>query len=201
MVRDNALAIGGLLSDKIGGPSVKPYQPAGYWAHLNFPVREWEHDHGESQYRRGLYTWWQRTFLHPSLLAFNASTREECTAERPRSNTPLQALVLLNDPTYVEAARGLAARILREENGDPVARIRFAWRETLARDPKPEETEVLVRLYEKNRRAYSAQPTAVNELTQNGELKPPEGADLIDLAAWTAVSRAILNLHETITRD
>jgi hypothetical protein len=201
MVRDNALAISGLLSDKIGGPSVKPYQPAGYWSHLNFPVREWMHDHGESQYRRGLYTWWQRTFLHPSLLAFNASTREECTAERPRSNTPLQALVLLNDPTYVESARALAARILRETSADPTERIRFAWREALGRVPMPEETAVLLRLYETNRATYSAQSTAANELTQNGELKPFEGADLVDLAAWTAVSRAILNLHETITRN
>ncbi|HWB14678.1 MAG TPA: PSD1 and planctomycete cytochrome C domain-containing protein [Pirellulales bacterium] len=201
MVRDNALAIGGLLSDKIGGPSVKPYQPAGYWAHLNFPVREWGHDHGESQYRRGLYTWWQRTFLHPSLLAFNAPTREECTAERPRSNTPLQALVLLNDPTYVEAARGLAARILREGSGEPARRIGFAWRAALSRDPTPEETAALLQLYDKNRQAYSAQPAAANELTQNGELKPVEGADPVDLAAWTAVSRVILNLHETITRD
>jgi hypothetical protein len=201
MVRDNALVIGGLLSDKVGGPSVKPYQPAGYWAHLNFPVREWVHDHGESQYRRGLYTWWQRTFLHPSLLAFNAPTREECTAERPRSNTPLQALVLLNDPTYVEAARGLAARVLREGSSEPAERIRFAWRQALARDPTPEEIAALLKLYNKSHQAYAAQPAAAAELTQNGELQPPDGADLVELAAWTAVSRAILNLHETITRD
>ncbi|HQU42256.1 MAG TPA: PSD1 and planctomycete cytochrome C domain-containing protein [Pirellulales bacterium] len=200
MVRDNALAVSGLLSDKIGGPSVKPYQPAGYWAHLNFPVREWTHDHGESQYRRGLYTWWQRTFLHPSLLAFNAPTREECTAERPRSNTPLQALVLLNDPTYVEAARALAARILREAPAEPSERIRFAWREALGRDATSDETAVLARLYEKNRQAYAAEPGVASELSQNGESKPTDGADLIELAAWTAVSRAILNLHETITR-
>ncbi|HET6883384.1 MAG TPA: PSD1 and planctomycete cytochrome C domain-containing protein [Pirellulales bacterium] len=200
MVRDNALAISGLLSDKIGGPSVKPYQPAGYWAHLNFPVREWANDHGESQYRRGLYTWWQRTFLHPSLLAFNASTREECTAERPRSNTPLQALVLLNDPTYVEAARALAARALREASAGPAERIRFAWREALGRDPIAEETDVLARLYEKNRGAYAADPAAAAELAQNGDLKPPDGFDVVELAAWTAVCRAILNLHETITR-
>ncbi len=104
-VRDNALAVSGLLVKTVGGPSVKPYQPEGYWDHLNFPKRSWEHDTGEKQYRRGLYTYWCRTFLHPSLLAFDASTREECTVERPRSNTPLQALALLNDPTYVEAAR------------------------------------------------------------------------------------------------
>ena len=107
MVRDNALAISGLLSPRIGGPTVKPYQPAGYWDYLNFPKRQWQDDHGESQYRRGLYTFWQRTFLHPSLLAFDASTREECTVDRPRSNTPLQALALLNDPTYVEASQGV----------------------------------------------------------------------------------------------
>jgi len=102
-VRDNALKIAGLLVPKIGGPSVKPYQPPGYWENLNFPVREWENDRGENQYRRGLYTWWQRSFLQPSLLAFDAPSREECTAERTRSNIPQQALVLLNDPTYVEA--------------------------------------------------------------------------------------------------
>ena len=113
-VRDTALSIGGLLVRKVGGPSVKPYQPPGYWMHLKFPNRTWQHDTGESQYRRGLYTWWQRTFLHPSLLAFDAPTREECTAQRPRSNTPLQALVLLNDPTYVEAARKFAERIVRK---------------------------------------------------------------------------------------
>ncbi|HEY2840330.1 MAG TPA: PSD1 and planctomycete cytochrome C domain-containing protein, partial [Pirellulales bacterium] len=113
MVRDNALAISGLLSPRVGGPSAKPYQPAGYWRHLNFPVREYEADHGENLYRRGLYTYWCRTFLHPSLLAFDAPSREECTAERARSNTPLQALALLNDVTYVEAARVFAEHVMR----------------------------------------------------------------------------------------
>ena len=113
-VRDNALAISGLLAPQIGGPSVKPYQPDGYWENLNFPTRDYSADKGESQYRRGLYTWWQRSFLHPSLLAFDAPSREECCAERNRSNIPQQALVQLNDPTYVEAARVFAARILQE---------------------------------------------------------------------------------------
>ncbi len=106
------------MSPKIGGPSVKPYQPAGYWSYLNFPVREWDNDKGENQYRRGLYTYWCRTFLQPSLAAFDAPTREECTAERTRSSTPLQALVLLDDPTYVEAARVFAEHIVREGGGD-----------------------------------------------------------------------------------
>ncbi|MEO1997067.1 MAG: DUF1553 domain-containing protein, partial [Planctomycetaceae bacterium] len=101
MVRDNALAVSGLLVHRLGGPSVKPYQPPGYWAHLNFPKRAYKHDQGENQYRRGLYTYWCRTFLHPSMRAFDAPTREECAVERPQSNNPLQALVLLNDPTYV----------------------------------------------------------------------------------------------------
>ena len=105
MVRDNALLVSGLLVDRIGGNSVKPYQPAGYWKHLNFPKRAWRNDSDGNQYRRGVYTYWCRTFLHPSLLAFDAPSREECCVDRPRSNNPLQALVLLNDPTYVEAAR------------------------------------------------------------------------------------------------
>ena len=114
-IRDNVLAVSGLLSSKIGGPSVKPHQPLGYWALIQgFPEREWKKDSGENQYRRGLYTYWQRSFLHPSFLAFDAPPREECTVERPRSNTPQQALVLLNDPTYVEAARVFAQRIIHK---------------------------------------------------------------------------------------
>ncbi len=128
VVRDNALAISGLLFTKIGGRSVKPYQPPGYWIFLNFPKRDYAADHGEDQYRRGLYTYWQRTFLHPSLLAFDASTREECVVERPRSNTPVQALVLLNDPSYVECARSLAARLIREGGSDAAARLDRAFR-------------------------------------------------------------------------
>ena len=107
------------LSRKIGGPSVKPYQPAGYWQYLNFPDARVAERQGRDQYRRGLYTYWQRTFLHPSLLAFDAPSREECTVERPRSNTPQQALVLLNDPTYVEAARVFAAAIVTHGGSTP----------------------------------------------------------------------------------
>ncbi|HVC96680.1 MAG TPA: PSD1 and planctomycete cytochrome C domain-containing protein [Pirellulales bacterium] len=200
MVRDNALAIAGLLSEKVGGPSVKPYQPAGYWAHLNFPIREWENDHGESQHRRGLYTYWQRTFLHPSLLAFDAPSREECTAERPRSNTPLQALVLLNDPTYVEAARVFAARIIREVSGAPAERAAFALKQALGREARPGEVAILVGLYEKHAQQYAATPDAAGKLLEVGETKPPADAAAAELAAWTSVARTILNLHETITR-
>ena len=158
LVRDNALAISGLLSDKIGGPSVKPYQPPGYWVFLNFPTREYYPDHGSDQYRRGLYTYWQRTFLHPSLLAFDASTREECVVQRPRSNTPLQALVLLNDPTYVESSRALAARVIREAGADPSARLDRAFRLALARAPHPDEAAILTRLLGKHQRQYPGGP-------------------------------------------
>src|SRR5205807_2496907 len=127
MVRDNALSISGLLSLKMGGPSVKPYQPAGYWDALNFPTRTYEADKGENEYRRGVYTWWQRTFPHPSLLAFDAPTREETTCERTQSNIPQQALVLLDDPTYVEAARVFAAKILREGGSTMEDRMNFAF--------------------------------------------------------------------------
>jgi hypothetical protein len=200
-VRDNALAISGLLSHKIGGPSVKPYQPAGYWQHLNFPKREWQSDKGEDQYRRGLYTWWQRTFLHPSLLAFDASTREECTVARPRSNIPQQALVLLNDPTYVEAARALAERLIREAGPSSEKRIQYAFRLALARPAQAEEVQLLTQLYERHRQEYQADHKAANALLHVGQRPTPADLDLADLAAWTSVARAVLNMSETITRE
>ena len=200
-VRDNALAISGLLAPKIGGPSVKPYQPAGYWAYLNFPPREYVPDRGDNQYRRGLYTYWQRTFLHPSLLAFDASTREECTVERPRSNTPLQALVLLNDPTYVEAARALATRMMRQGGTTDGQRVQFALRHALAREALPEETAALLELYQKHLAQYARDEKAARELLQVGDAKAPDDLRPAELAAWTSVARAVLNLHETITRE
>jgi hypothetical protein len=200
MIRDNALAVSGLLSRKIGGPSVKPYQPAGYWAHLNFPVREYESDHGESQYRRGLYTYWARTYLHPSLLAFDAPTREECTVERPRSNTPLQALVLLNDPTYVESARVFAQRLMAEGGADAEARLRWAYGRALARKPLAQELAVLGGLLEKHRAQFAADPASADKLLTIGETPLSADLDRVELAAWTSVLRVLLNLHETVTR-
>jgi hypothetical protein len=201
MVRDNALAVSGLLARAVGGPSVKPYQPDGYWMHLNFPTRTWANDHGDKQYRRGLYTYWQRTFLHPSLLAFDAPSREECTVDRPRSNTPLQALVLLNDPTYVEAARALAERALRHGGADPEQRIRFAYRQVLARKARPEELKLLSALYRRHLDQYQADRVAAGELLRVGQHPVPEDTDVAALAACTSVTRVLLNLHETITRN
>jgi hypothetical protein len=201
LIRDSLLAYSGLLAREMGGPSVKPYQPPGYWIFLNFPKREYFADHGESQYRRGLYTYWQRTFLHPSLLAFDASTREECVVQRPRSNTPLQALVLLNDPTCVEAARTFAARVIREAGNDPKSRLERAFRLALSRPPRTDEAVLLLKLLTNHHDQYRADPAAVRALLSIGDEPLPTSVDPIELAAWTSVARVILNLHETITRS
>ncbi|MBM4071170.1 MAG: DUF1553 domain-containing protein [Planctomycetes bacterium] len=204
-VRDNALAISGLLSRRIGGPSAKPYQPAGYWKLLNFPTRVYQADKGENQYRRGLYTYWQRTFPHPSLLAFDAPSREECTAERTRSNTPLQALVLLNDPSYVEAARALAERIMREgttrEGTTREAVIQAAYRRALNRPAQPAEVALLTGLFEKHLAQYRADGKSAEAFLRVGDRPAPGDVPVAELAAWTSVARVILNLHETITRN
>ena len=200
LVRDNALAIAGLLVPKVGGPSVKPYQPERYWENLNFPTRDYAHDKDEGQYRRGLYVWWQRTFLHPSLLAFDAPSREEACTERTRSNIPQQALVMLNDPTYVEAARAFAARVLAEAGADD-ARLGWAWRRALQREPDAKELGTLRKVLAERRTAYRADPAAAKELLKVGLTPVPAQADPGELAAWTHVTRVILNLHETLTRD
>lgn len=201
LVRDNALTIAGLLVPKIGGPSVKPYQPARYWENLNFPTREWENDTGEGLHRRGLYTWWQRTFLHPSLLAFDAPSREECVAERNRSNIPQQALVLLNDPTYVEAARVFAARLLTECDGDTNDRIAWAFQQALQRAPSAQEAKTLASLHARHLADYQQQPGDAEALLKTGAAPVPEKMASPELAAWTHVARVLLNLHETITRS
>jgi hypothetical protein len=201
LVRDQALTIAGLLVPKIGGPSVKPYQPDGYWENLNFPARTYVADTGESQYRRGLYTWWQRTFLHPSLLAFDAPSREECAADRSRSNTPQQALVLLNDPTYVEASRAFAARILQEGGSDPAARLTWAWRHALQRTPRADEIQTAAAMLDKHRAQFTQDAKAAESLLKIGLTPAPQNLNPTELAAWTSLARVILNLHETITRS
>jgi hypothetical protein len=199
-VRDNALAISGLLDCTIGGESVRPYQPYGYYAHLNFPKRTYQHDTDDRQYRRGLYTHWQRTFLHPALLAFDAPSREECTAQRSISNTPLAALVLLNDPSYVEAARVLAANMVRDGGATIGEKINWAYRRAVARDASDEERAVLRDLFARHLAHYVGDPEAAAEVSDNGKTPKPDDIDAVELAAWTSVARTILNLHETITR-
>jgi hypothetical protein len=200
LVRDNALAISGLLAPRIGGPSAKPYQPERYWENLNFPSREWANDSGEGLYRRGLYTWWQRSFLHPSLLAFDAPSREECCAERTRSNIPQQALVLLNDPTYVEAARAFAARILQGSSGSPEERMTWAFQQALQRTPRPQEVKTLLTVLDKNRAVYQKDVPAAEAILKSGQAPVPAVVNKVELAAWMHVARILLNLHESITR-
>jgi hypothetical protein len=198
MIRDAALATSGLLVRKIGGRSVRPYQPDGYYQHLNFPKRSYVVDVADAQFRRGLYTHWQRSFLHPMLKAFDAPSREECTAERSISNTPQAALVLLNDPTFVEAARAFALRILREGGATTDDRLRWAWRHALGREPRDREESTLRRLMERELAESRVVPNGAAEIAKTVASVDPDAAEL---AAWTSVARTIFNLNESITRN
>ncbi|MCI0705352.1 MAG: DUF1549 domain-containing protein [Planctomycetia bacterium] len=200
-IRDNALFVCGLLVLDVGGASAKPYQPPGFYKHLNFPKREYVSDKDAKQWRRGVYVHWQRQYLHPMLKAFDASTREECAVQRAKSNTPLAALVLLNDPTFVESARVLGQRTLEEGGKTDVERVSFAFRQVTSRPPDETETKVLLKLLEKNRVTYKADANAAGELLKIGMAPLPKNVDTTELAAWTTVCRALLNLSETITRE
>ena len=200
-VRDNALAVSGLLVRTIGGRSVKPYQPPGLLRHLNFPRRTYKHDSGENQYRRGVYTHWQRQFLHPAMKSFDAPAREECTAERPRSNTPLAALVLLNDPSYVEAARVFAEEILETGAATDSDRINAVFQLALSRDPNEKERTVLASLMASQRKRFTAAPDAAKEVVAVGERPVAEGVDPVELASLLSVTRTVFNMHEFITRN
>ncbi len=201
MIRDNALAVSGLLNLEYGGPSVKPYQPDGYYRHLNFPQRKYHQHSDDRQWRRGVYVHWQRQFLHPSLKAFDAPTREECTVERARSNTPLAALVLLNDPTYIEAARQFATRILSQDSKTDDACLDAAFELALSRTPDSDEREILLQILNDNRETYRDDTEAAAKLLEIG-LKPTDNSlEVAELAAWTQVARVIFNLDEFITRN
>ena len=178
-VRDNALAIAGLLNHDIGGPSAYPYQPAGYYANLQFPDRDYHADTDERQYRRGLYTHWQRTFLHPMLANFDAPSREECTANRPVSNTPQQALTLLNDPSFVEAARVLAARLLAAPCRGDESRLELAFERALARPVRDEENATLLKFLSAQREHYSSDPAAAGKLAHVGNAPCPVAAGIL----------------------
>ena len=200
-VRDVALQAAGLLVDGFGGPSVNPSQPDGYLAALNFPKREYSASQGDALYRRGLYTTWQRTYLHPSLLNFDAPTREECTVNRTTSNTPLQALDLLNDPIYVEAARVFAQRALENGGKGFTAALDWIFDRALNRPPRAEEQSVLRGLYDRSLKRFAADPASTGDLLGQGEAPRPATADAVRIAALTVVTRAVLNLHEVITRN
>ncbi len=192
-LRDNALAAAGLLTRRIGGPGVVPYQPEGFWmARPAFPSL------GDEQHRRGLYTLWCRNYLHPALQLFDAPPRRTCCAERSRSATPLQSLGLLNDPSFTEAARALACRLMRE--AQPSERLRYAFRLALARAPEPAECRVLQDLYERHLAEFRRDRGKAEALTSVGLAPGAPDLDAAEWAAWTSVARVVLNLHETVTR-
>jgi len=201
MVRDNALAASGLLVNAQGGPSVKPYQPPGYYRHLNFPTRKYSAHSDDRQWRRGVYVHWQRQFLHPMLKAFDAPSREECTAERPQSNTPLAALTLLNDPTFIEAARVLAESSIRDGGDSFNSRLDMIYRKVVSRTPDSFERDVLKTLYDSSKQQYEKDPTAAKNVISIGLKSAASGLDPAEVAGWTTVSRAVLNSNETITRN
>ena len=199
-VRDNALSIAGLLNPEIGGPSVFPYQPDGYYAAIQFPDRKYVANQDARQYRRGVYAHWQRTFLQPMLANFDAPSREDCVAGRIMANSPQQALTLLNDPTFVEAARTLAATILRAKAGSDADRVDLAFSKALARPAKDAERVSLLRFLDARRAEATAAPDDAAKLVHVGLGSTPDDLPVAELAAWTEVCRVVLNLHETITR-
>ncbi len=202
IVHDIALSVSGLLVEEFGGPSVRPYEPEGYLAAMNFPKREYSASRGADLYRRALYTEWQRTFLHPTLLTFDAPTREECTVNRVSSNTPLQALDLLNDPIFVESARVFAENIVRQGGPAFDRQLDWAFERALDRTPDKEERQILKDLYRKNLERFRAVARSAAQLLTVGEApRTGAGRTAARLAAMTLVARAILNLHETITRN
>jgi hypothetical protein len=196
-IRDNELAVSGLLNPKIGGPSVKPYQPPGIWDGTD---AKYEQDHGDALYRRGLYVFWRRSAHYPTFATFDAPNREVCTCLRQRTQTPLQSLVLMNDPSSVESARALAERVLREEPNDLTRRLTRAFRHTLGRVPQPDEIAILQRTYEQQLASFRADAKAAESLLAVGESKLPEKVDQVELAAMTTVANVLLNLNETITK-
>ncbi|HEX5271069.1 MAG TPA: DUF1553 domain-containing protein, partial [Gemmataceae bacterium] len=199
-VRDQALAASGLLVERVGGPSVKPYQPPGLWKELT-GTEEYVPDHGEKLYRRGLYTFWKRTVAPPALVTFDAAGRETCVVRQTRTNTPLQALNLMNDITFVEAARVLARRAMREGGTTPQGRVTMAFRLATARPPRPAELSVLLDGYRQQLADYRRDEAAARKLTRIGEAPRDEKLDVCELAAYTTVASVILNLDEVLTKE
>lgn len=203
VIRDEAMFFGGLLTEKIGGPSVRPYQPDGVWDEMNVygNLRNYRHDVGPNLHRRSLYTIWKRTAAPPNMLLFDVPSRETCRVRRPRTNTPLQALDLMNDVTYVEAARALAIRMLREGGASAASRLRFAFGVVLGRDPSSTELAILRKALARGVSHYRKDPSAAKALLALGDLKNPVGMESTTLAAYTLCASTLLNLDETITKE
>jgi hypothetical protein len=200
MVRDQALALSGLLSRKMGGPSVYPPQPPGLWQAAFNGERTWATSKGEDRYRRGLYTFWRRTVPYPSMATFDAPSREICTVRRVRTNTPLQAFVTLNDPVYVEAAQALARRIIKEGGASAEERARYGLQLALCRPPQAEQVKRVLALYESEREHYRKDAKAAAALATDPLGPLPDGMAADELAAWTVVANVLLNLDGVLTK-
>ncbi len=199
LIRDQALHVSGLLVTRIGGRSANPYQPAGLYRHLNFPTRKYQASVGDAQYRRGVYTHWQRQYLHPAMKTFDAPPREECTAARPRSSTPLAALVLLNDPSYVEAARAFADRVL-EQDGSNNEKMNWIFLTAFSRPISDDESKLLQKLLHEHLAFFGEHPEQAQQLLSVGQSTSMSAAPPDERAAWTSVCRAVINMHEFILR-
>jgi hypothetical protein len=200
-VRDTALFVSGLLVENEGGHSVKPWQPSGLWEAVSYNnSQKYVPDTGDSQYRRSLYIYWKRQSPPPNMLIFDAPTREYCVVRRPRTNTPLQALTLLNDPQFVEASRAFAQRIMTEAGNDPMKRIIYAFRLATARAPGADEVKVLLNVYHQQLAEYRNNHDAAEKLLDVGGFKPSNDLDKSELAAWTTIASMLLNLDETVTK-
>src|SRR5207248_173720 len=193
MVRGQALATSGLLVDKVGGPSVKPYQTAGLWKELS-GGDDYKPDTGEGLHRRSLYTYWKRTAPPPMMMNFDAAGRETCVVRELRTNTPLQALNLMNDVTYIEAARKMAERMVREGGATPASRIAYGFELATARMPRRREAEILLASFNYHRDAFQSDPAAAAKYLSHGEAPRDEKLDVRELAAYAAVASLILNL-------
>ena len=201
-IRDQALAVSGLLVDKLGGPSVKPYHPSGLYEQVVYQGGIiYKQGKGEDLHRRSLYTYWKRSVPHPAMLTFDAPFRETCVVRRTRTSTPLQALNLMNDPTYVEAARILAQRMMLEGGAGPEERIAYGFRLTVGRPPQPEELEVLTAGYRDMLADFRGDRAAADELLKVGETPRNASLDPVELAAYATVASTLLNLDETITKE
>jgi hypothetical protein len=203
-IRDNALFVSGLMVDRPGGPADRTYQPPNIWEPVGFVgsnTREYRQDHGEALYRRSLYVFFKRTAPHPFLSNFDAPNREQCSAYRERSNTPLQALQLMNDVQQFEAARALAQRMLTEGGGDAAARIAYAFRVVLSRVPDADEATVLQQQLAQHLDRYTQDEAAAKKVIGHGESKPKPELKPAELAAYTMVASTVLNLDETVNRN
>jgi hypothetical protein len=199
VLRDQALAVSGLLVEKRGGPPVKPYQPAGIWEDMTFGQIQYRQDKGAGLYRRSLYTFWRRT-VGPTTM-FDTSARQVCTVRQPRTNTPLQSLILMNDVTYVEAARVLAERLLTQGGATPEERITLAFRLATARPPSAVERQVLGQCLQRLLRQYKADGPAAFKLVSVGEAPRNPKLDPAELAAYTGLASLILNLDEVLSKE